>query len=58
MDILPRNASPILKRKTNPKIPRAILKPFFLKKLITGPAMVPLIHDIISDIKQALKHLK
>ena len=44
MDILPRNASPILKRNTNPKIPRAILNPFFLKKLNIGPAIVPLIH--------------
>ena len=43
MDIRPRNASPILKRNTNPKIPRAILNPFFLKKLNIGPPIVPLI---------------
>ena len=46
MDILPRKASPILNKKTKPKIPKAILNPFFLKKLITGPAVVPLIHAI------------
>ena len=47
MDIRPRKASPILKRNTNPKIPMAILKPLRLKKLIIGPAIVPLIHAII-----------
>ena len=46
MDILPRNASPILKRNTNPKIPIAILKPFFLKKLTTGPPTVSEIQAI------------
>ena len=46
MDILPKKASPILKRKTNPKIPIAIFNPFFLKKLIIGPAIVPLIHAV------------
>ena len=44
MDIRPRKASPILKRNTNPKIPMAILNPFFLKKLIIGPPIVPLTH--------------
>ncbi len=43
MDILPRKASPILKRKTKPRIPTAIEKPFFLKKLIIGPPIVPVI---------------
>ncbi len=43
---LPKNASPILKRKTKPKIPKAILKPFFLKKLIIGPPIVPLTHAV------------
>ena len=43
-DILPKKASPILKRKTKPKITIAILKPFFLKKLITGPITVPVNH--------------
>ena len=46
MDIRPRNASPILKRKTKQRIPNAILNPFFLKKLKIGPATVPLIHAI------------
>ena len=32
---------------TNPKIARAILKPFFLKKLITGPITVPVIHATV-----------
>ena len=41
MDILPKKASPILKRKTNPKMAIAILNPFFLKKLVTGPITVP-----------------
>ena len=45
MDILPRNASPTLNKKTNPNIPSAIEKPFFLKKLIIGPLIVPPIHD-------------
>jgi hypothetical protein len=36
-------ASPILNKKTNPKIPTAIAKPFFLKKLIIGPPKVPVI---------------
>jgi len=36
-----------LKRKTNPKIPIAILNPFFLKKLIIGPAIVPVIHATV-----------
>ena len=45
-DILPRNASPTLNKKTNPKIPKAIEKPFFLKKLVIGPLIVPPIHDI------------
>ena len=43
-DILPKNASPTLNKKTNPKIPKAIEKPFFLKKLIIGPLIVPPIH--------------
>ena len=43
-DIRPKKASPILKRKTKPKIAIAILKPFFLKKLITGPITVPVNH--------------
>ena len=42
MDIRPRNASPILNRKTKPKIPIAIETPFFLKKLTIGPPIVPL----------------
>ena len=46
-DILPKKASPILKRNTNPKIAIAILKPFFLKKLITGPTTVPVNQEII-----------
>jgi hypothetical protein len=46
MDILPRKASPTLNKKTNPNIPRAIEKPFFLKKLVIGPLIVPPIHDI------------
>jgi len=54
MDILPRKASPILKRKTKPKIPNAILKPFFLKKLTIGPAIVPLIQAIIGAKKLLL----
>ena len=41
IDIRPRKASPILKRNTNPKIPKAILNPFFLKKLMIGPRTVP-----------------
>ena len=44
MDIRPRNASPILKRNTKPNMPMAIEKPFFLKKLITGPPIVPVIY--------------
>jgi len=44
MDIRPRKASPILKRNTNPRMPKAILKPLRLKKLMIGPAIVPLIH--------------
>ena len=32
---------------TNPKIAIAMLKPFFLKKLITGPITVPVNHAII-----------
>ena len=42
----PRNASPILNKNTKPKIPIAIAKPFFLKKLIIGPPIVPDIHAI------------
>ena len=42
MDIRPRNASPILNKNINPKIPMAIANPFFFKKLIIGPIMVPL----------------
>ena len=41
MDILPIKASPILNKKTNANIPAAIANPFFLKKLIIGPAIVP-----------------
>ena len=37
------NASPILNKKTNPKIPVAIANPFFLKKLIIGQPIVPVI---------------
>jgi len=33
-----------LNKKTNPRIPIAILNPFFLKKLIIGPPIVPPIH--------------
>ena len=55
IDIRPRKASPILKRKTKPKIPKAILNPFFLKKLIIGPPTVPLIHA--TDLSQCLKSL-
>ena len=51
MDIRPRKASPILNKKTKPKIPKAIENPFFLKKLITGPPRVPLIQTIIFVIK-------
>ena len=47
MDIRPRKASPILKRNTNPRIPKAIARPLRLKKLIIGPPIVPLIHAII-----------
>ena len=47
IDILPKKASPILNKKTNPKIPIAIENPFFLKKLITGPPIVPDNHDKI-----------
>ena len=43
MDIRPRNASPILNKNTKPKIPTAIANPFFLKKLIIGPPIVPVI---------------
>ena len=46
MDIRPRKASPILKRNTNPRMPKAILKPLRLKKLMIGPSIVPLIHAI------------
>ena len=46
MDILPRKASPTLNKKTNPKIPKAIEKPFFLKKLVIGPLMVPPIQEM------------
>ena len=35
------NASPTLNKKTNPNIPAAIAKPFFLKKLVIGPLIVP-----------------
>ena len=35
-----------LNKKTNPRIAIAMLKPFFLKKLITGPTMVPVIHTV------------
>ena len=53
MDIRPRKASPILKRNTKAKIPKAILNPFFLKKLIIGPAIVPLIHaaDFVAKLE-------
>jgi hypothetical protein len=37
------NASPILNKKTKPRIAAAIAKPFFLKKLIIGPPIVPVI---------------
>ena len=47
MDIRPRKASPILKRNTNPRMPKAMAKPLRLKKLIIGPAIVPLIHAIV-----------
>ena len=46
MDIRPRKASPILKRNTNPRIPKAMARPLRLKKLIIGPAIVPLIQAI------------
>ena len=46
MDILPRKASPTLNKKTNPKIPKAIEKPFFLKKLVIGQLIVQPINDI------------
>ena len=36
-----------LNTSTNPKIPRAILKPFFLKKLTIGPPTVPLIQVMV-----------
>ena len=38
------NASPILNKNTNPKIPAAMAKPFFLKKLMIGPPIVPVIY--------------
>ena len=41
MDILPRNASPILNKNTKPSIQIAIVNPFFLKKLIIGFPTVP-----------------
>ena len=41
MDILPRNASPILNKNTKPSIQIAIVNPFFLKKLIIGFPIVP-----------------
>ena len=47
MDIRPKNASPILNKKTKLKIPNAIDNPFFLKKLIIGPPRVPLTQAII-----------
>ena len=50
MDIRPKKASPILKRNTNPRIPKAILKPLRLKKLIIGPAIVPLIQANFFEI--------
>ena len=46
MDIRPRKASPILNKNTKPKIPTAIEKPFFLKKLIIGPPIVPVIQAV------------
>ena len=36
----------ILNKKTNPKIPTAIEKPFFLKKLIIGPPKVLVIQAV------------
>ena len=42
----PRNASPILNKNTNPNIPAAIANPFFLKKLMIGPPIVPVMYAI------------
>ena len=47
----PRNASPILNKKTKPNIPTAIANPFFLKKLIIGPIIVPVIYAVKLFIK-------
>ena len=44
IDILPRKASPILKRKINPIIKKLMVTPFFLKKLINGLIIVLINH--------------
>ena len=46
MDIRPKKASPILNKNTKLKIPTAIENPFFLKKLIIGPPIVPVIQAV------------
>ena len=46
IDILPRKASPILKRKINPIIKKLMVTPFFLKKLINGLIIVLINHAV------------
>ena len=47
MDIRPRKASPILKRNTNARIPIAMDRPLFLKKLTKGPPILLLIQPAV-----------
>jgi len=47
IDILPKNASPILNKNIKLKIPIATLNVFLVKKLISGLTTVPVNHATI-----------